>query len=52
MKVAEIRVTIRLAWWLHVYLHGVQLVSNLTGLSPDPDKVAYWVGRGTKIKVR
>jgi hypothetical protein len=52
MKVSELKVSIKLAWWLRAYLHGVQLVSHLTGLNPDPDKVAYWVERGTKIKVR
>jgi hypothetical protein len=51
MKVSRITVSIRLAWWLRAYLHGVRLISELTGLEPDYDKVSYWVSRGTKLKV-
>lgn len=52
MKVGELMVSVKLAWWLRAYLYGVQLTSNLTGLEPDPDKVVGWVGRGVKLKVK
>ena len=52
MKVCELKVSIKLAWWLRAYLHGVQLISSLTGLNPDPDKIAYWVECGVKLKVK
>tara|TARA_R110000851_G_C13102500_1_gene568938 strand:- start:22555 stop:22713 length:159 start_codon:yes stop_codon:yes gene_type:complete len=48
---ARCRLTIRLRWWLPLYLKGVRLMSEMTGLEPDPAKVAYWVGKGIKTKV-
>ncbi len=44
-------VTIRLAWWVKPYLCGVLLMSRLTGLQPDPDRVGAWVRRGTMMKL-
>lgn len=35
-------------WWLRAYLDCVALISNLTGLEPDWDRVGYWIGRGMK----
>lgn len=45
----RLRVTVR--WWLPLYLKGVRLMSEMTGLEPDPAKVAYWVGKGFKTTV-
>lgn len=44
-------VTIRMAWWLKPYLCGVLLMSRLTGLQPDPDRVGAWVARGMTMKM-
>lgn len=44
-----VRVTPR--WWLPAYIRGVTLMVVVTGLEPHPDKVAYWLGKGLKIKV-
>lgn len=47
----QIQIKVSLAWWLRWYLCGVLLMSRHTGLQPDSDKVAYWAGKATKIKV-
>lgn len=44
-------VTIRMAWWVKPYLCGVLLMSRLTGLQPDPDRVGAWVARGMTMKM-
>jgi len=38
-------------WWLKYYLAGVQVTACVTRREPDPDRVAYWVGRGLRVKV-
>lgn len=47
----QIMVRVSLRWWLPLYILGVRLMSELTGLEPDPDKVRYWVKKGIKFKV-
>ena len=42
---------VSLRWWLPLYILGVRLMSEMTGLEPDPAKVAHWVGKGIKTKV-
>lgn len=42
---------IRMAWWVKPYLCGVLLMSRLTGLQPDPDRVGAWVQRGMTMKM-
>tara|TARA_A100000171_G_scaffold51185_1_gene64730 strand:- start:441 stop:605 length:165 start_codon:yes stop_codon:yes gene_type:complete len=51
--VARSRLTVRLSlrWWLPFYIEGVRLMSEITGLEPDPAKVAYWVRKGVKTTV-
>ncbi|WP_445672690.1 hypothetical protein [Pseudomonas inefficax] len=39
-------------WWLKYYLAGVLTIAKVTGSGPNPDRVAYWVGRGIKVEVR
>nr|WP_288358222.1 hypothetical protein [uncultured Pseudomonas sp.] len=43
--------TIHMAWWVKPYLCGVLLMSRLTGLQPDPDRVGAWVQRGMTMKM-
>lgn len=38
------------AWWLRWYLGSVALMSALTGLHPDMDKVGYWARRAVRLK--
>ncbi|WP_197076392.1 hypothetical protein [Luteimonas sp. FCS-9] len=38
------------AWWLRWYLGSVALMSALTGLNPDMDKVGFWAGRAVRVK--
>lgn len=43
------RYRLTVAWWLRWYLLGVILMSKLTGLEPDWDKVEVWMDRAIKI---
>ena len=45
-RLTTVTFTIRMAWWVKPYLCGVLLMSRLTGLQPDPDRVGAWVKRG------
>jgi hypothetical protein len=33
-------------------LLGVVLTARLTGLSPDEDKLRYWIGRAIKVVIQ
>jgi len=37
--------------WLKWYVSGVVLVSQLTGLHPDMNKIGRWIRRAIKIEV-
>lgn len=47
----HINARVSIAPWLKWYVSGVALVSRLTGLSPDMDKVEHWVRRAIKIEI-
>lgn len=38
-------------WWLKYYLAGVLVIAQVTGREPNPDRFAYWVGRGLLVEV-
>lgn len=38
------------AWWLRWYIAGVALMSALTGLEPDMQKVEFWAGRAVRVR--
>lgn len=44
-----VRLQVRTRWWLRHYLAGVVLVSVLTGRTPDPAKVEWWIRRGLRV---
>jgi len=44
-----VRLQVRPRWWLRHYLAGVALVSHLTGMEPDPEKMERWIRRGLKV---
>lgn len=46
-----ITLRLRFAWWLRWYLTGVVLTARLSGLEPDPSKVAGWVRRAARVQV-
>lgn len=50
MSTERVTVRVYVAWWLRWYLVSVAVMSKLTGLSLDPDKVGYWVRRGVRLK--
>jgi hypothetical protein len=51
MAVLSVEVRISVAWWVVPYIHGVNLFSKLTGLSPDIDKCVAFAMRGVKAEV-
>lgn len=51
MVISSIKVTITPRWWLLLYLAGVSIASQVSGNSPDPEKLAYWIERGVVIKL-
>ena len=50
MAIKAMTVRVQVAWWLRWYLGSVVLMSALTGLPPDMDKVGYWARRGVRLK--
>lgn len=44
-----VRLQVRTRWWLRHYLAGVALVSHLTGMEPDPERMERWIRRGLKV---
>lgn len=49
-RISEIKMQIRIAWWLKWYLLGVRLTMELTGCDPDWRKVDFWIGRAVTLK--
>lgn len=47
----SITVSIKLAWWLRLYLRAVGFACDLTGLEPNMDRVGWWVARGITVKL-
>jgi hypothetical protein len=45
-------VTIKLAWWLRLYIYGIATMAAITGAEPNWDRVKYWVARGTTAKIK
>ena len=52
MAKATMTLTVKVAWWLPLYLHGVAFVSMVMGLEPDMAKVEAVVTKGVKVVVR
>lgn len=50
---AQLTITIKLsiAWWVWPYVYGVVLMSCITGLEPDMQKVQAMFKRGLRAKV-
>jgi hypothetical protein len=47
-----VTITVRVRWWLRLYLSGVVMMSWFTGLYPDMAKVRWYVRQGVKVRVR
>lgn len=48
MACITVTITIKRSWWVTPYIYGVYLLSALTGMEPDYEKVAATVVRGFK----
>lgn len=49
-RLEAITVSIKVAWWLLLYLDGVLLMQAITGLAPDMEKVERMLSRGIRIR--
>lgn len=52
MSSVELKVSVKLSWWVRYYVCSVLLFAQMTGKRPDLDKVMYWVGKGVSLKVK
>ncbi|EGH43289.1 MULTISPECIES: hypothetical protein [Pseudomonas syringae group] len=52
MAKVDLIVSVKVCWWLRAYLYGVALMSDFTGLDPDPGKVGFWLKRGVRVKCK
>lgn len=53
MKTGEIKISIgtHFAWWVKPYIYGRALLSRLTGIEPDFDKMTDFCMKGVKVKI-
>lgn len=51
MAKVTIKATVKVAWWWKYYAGCVVLMSRITGLQPDVQKVSYWATRAVTIKL-
>jgi hypothetical protein len=42
---------VKFAWWVLPYLAAIEMFSLFTGMTPDSNKVAATVLRGTRVSV-
>lgn len=49
MACMTLTITIKRAWWVMPYIYGVHLLSELTGMEPDYDRVAETALRGFRL---
>lgn len=51
MASIQLTMTVKRAWWVLPYLYSVVWFSEMTGLTPDLDKVAAFALRGYTAEV-
>ncbi|MFS2114327.1 hypothetical protein [Herbaspirillum frisingense] len=51
MDTEQIRIELRFALWLRLYLCGVILFAVITRQRPDEQKLTYWIRKGLKQRV-
>lgn len=49
MASSTMTITLRMRWWLPLYLRSVLLASLLTGRRPNAEKIDWWVRKGIYI---
>jgi hypothetical protein len=49
-RAVSLTVSVKLAWWLLLYLDGVLLMQAITGLDPDMEKVERMISRGIRVR--
>ena len=50
MAQCSITLTVRVAWWVRPYIQSVAIFAFLTGMTPDPKKIAKTVMRGVTVR--
>lgn len=51
MAALRLELQVRIAWWWWVYAHGVAIMSALSGLEPDWERVRRVTFRATRVRV-
>ena len=44
-------ITVRLTWWLRLYLASLLFLCRLLGTEPNWERFSYWVSRGLRVRV-
>ena len=47
---ATLMLSIRLAWWLRLYLRGLAFFCSLHGTEPNQDRLRWWFRKGVTIR--
>lgn len=50
MAVATMTITIKLAWWVPLYVNTVAMLCRLCNAEPNMERVSYWIGKGIQVK--
>lgn len=51
MATCELKMSVKLAWWLKPYCYAMVIWHHLIGREPTQDQITAWVMRGVKIEV-
>lgn len=49
MAEGTVTITIRLTWWLRIYLMTIALLCEITGMEPNMDRVGFWIKKGIRL---
>jgi hypothetical protein len=52
MTASSLVVSIRMAWWLRVYLNTLALLCRAFDAEPNWQRAGYWVSRGIRIEIK
>jgi len=50
MTVKNVRITIRLRWWLRLYLWTRVMLCIALHTRPDIEKMTFWISKGIKVE--
>lgn len=48
----SVTISVKVSWWVPIYLRGLSIFCQITGVEPDMSRVSRVIERGVKTKVR